>query len=376
MTTQKQIEANRKNAQKSTGPKTDEGKKVCRSNAMKHGLTARLLLPPGMEIAAIQERAGMWNTSFHPFEAFDVWLVESVATESIRIDHCRAHEAVIRERTSLRAEEDLCWDDDRRIAVDDLAVKLPQKPEAIARKLRQTLQGVDWMMERWNGLANIIDFGGQWSEAHIALAMDLMGIPLDLRDAPSILDVPKDLDPSQWYLSVAERELNRLRELQQTSLVNWDATDREAAIHGVEVVPNRALQLVRRYERACNRRLEWAVEQLRARKREPMHQHPKRDHDLSDRRPSYQAEATEPSRADRDEHEAKRFQASSTRAETEVVHHFPMADPIVADALDEPMPRPIMPPSAKLTDAFERPSEPKGNRKARRAAAARARKAR
>ena len=40
MTTQKQLEANRRNAQKSTGPKTDEGKRIASQNSTTHGLTA------------------------------------------------------------------------------------------------------------------------------------------------------------------------------------------------------------------------------------------------------------------------------------------------------------------------------------------------
>lgn len=41
MTTEAQIEANRANAQKSTGPKTPEGKAAVAQNAVKHGLLAR-----------------------------------------------------------------------------------------------------------------------------------------------------------------------------------------------------------------------------------------------------------------------------------------------------------------------------------------------
>jgi len=45
----KQLAANRRNAQKSTGPKTAEGKAITRLNALKHGLLARLEVLPGLE---------------------------------------------------------------------------------------------------------------------------------------------------------------------------------------------------------------------------------------------------------------------------------------------------------------------------------------
>src|SRR4051795_11923521 len=44
MTTFKQIEANRRNAMKSTGPTTAEGKQTSRCNAVRHGLTAETVI--------------------------------------------------------------------------------------------------------------------------------------------------------------------------------------------------------------------------------------------------------------------------------------------------------------------------------------------
>jgi hypothetical protein len=44
MTSFKQIEANRRNAQKSTGPITEEGKLQSRCNAVRHGLTAETII--------------------------------------------------------------------------------------------------------------------------------------------------------------------------------------------------------------------------------------------------------------------------------------------------------------------------------------------
>jgi hypothetical protein len=44
MTSFRQIEANRRNARKSTGPISEEGKRRSRCNAVRHGLTAETVI--------------------------------------------------------------------------------------------------------------------------------------------------------------------------------------------------------------------------------------------------------------------------------------------------------------------------------------------
>jgi hypothetical protein len=46
MTSLRQIESNRRNALKSTGPKTDSGKQRSANNAVRHGLTAETAITP------------------------------------------------------------------------------------------------------------------------------------------------------------------------------------------------------------------------------------------------------------------------------------------------------------------------------------------
>ena len=44
MTSFRQFEANRRNAERSTGPKTEEGKRRSRRNALRHGLCAETVI--------------------------------------------------------------------------------------------------------------------------------------------------------------------------------------------------------------------------------------------------------------------------------------------------------------------------------------------
>ncbi len=55
MTSEKQVQANRRNALKSTGPKTQEGKDIVRHNAVKHGLLSQEVLLPDEDEAAFRE---------------------------------------------------------------------------------------------------------------------------------------------------------------------------------------------------------------------------------------------------------------------------------------------------------------------------------
>ena len=52
MATPAQLAANRANAQRSTGPRSVEGKSVSRFNALKHGVDAASIALPGEDSAA------------------------------------------------------------------------------------------------------------------------------------------------------------------------------------------------------------------------------------------------------------------------------------------------------------------------------------
>jgi hypothetical protein len=85
MSTQQQIEANRLNALKSTGPKSDEGKAKSSMNALRHGLTAeQAVLPHENEDDYEKLREGMLE-SYAPADAAELAIVEELVNANWRL---------------------------------------------------------------------------------------------------------------------------------------------------------------------------------------------------------------------------------------------------------------------------------------------------
>jgi len=84
MATEKQINANRKNAQKSTGPKTDEGKATVSQNAVKHGLFAQSVIygENQVEYEAFHDNFLAEHT---PVGAMELFLAERAANLAWRL---------------------------------------------------------------------------------------------------------------------------------------------------------------------------------------------------------------------------------------------------------------------------------------------------
>ncbi len=91
MTSFRQIEANRRNARKSMGPTSEEGKQRSRCNAVRHGLTAETVIGALEDAEDYQAFFGNWTGAF-----------ARVATVSIDLPEGR-HGAIYRcvEKTSI-----------------------------------------------------------------------------------------------------------------------------------------------------------------------------------------------------------------------------------------------------------------------------------
>ena len=71
MTSLKQIEANRRNALKSTGPRTEAGKQQSARNAVRHGLTAETVIEPIEDVEDYQAFEEAVAAGFDPQTAVE-----------------------------------------------------------------------------------------------------------------------------------------------------------------------------------------------------------------------------------------------------------------------------------------------------------------
>jgi hypothetical protein len=78
MTSDRKAEANRRNALKSTGPKTPEGKAAVRLNALTHGLLSREVLLPGEDEDALRELAESLRAELQPVGELEDVLVDRI----------------------------------------------------------------------------------------------------------------------------------------------------------------------------------------------------------------------------------------------------------------------------------------------------------
>ena len=93
MASQKQIDANRRNTTKSTGPKSNEGKSVAKLNAIKHGLTSKTVVISGEDPDEFEELRRQVEEEFHPVGWRELELVERIAVCTWRLRRLYAVEA-------------------------------------------------------------------------------------------------------------------------------------------------------------------------------------------------------------------------------------------------------------------------------------------
>ncbi len=92
MISEKQLAANRRNAQRSTGPRTGEGKKVSALNARRHNLTGQVTAMTDADRIMHDAFSAAMVESLAPAGAMETQLAQRIATDSWRLNRISAVE--------------------------------------------------------------------------------------------------------------------------------------------------------------------------------------------------------------------------------------------------------------------------------------------
>jgi hypothetical protein len=94
MATEAQISANRSNAQKSTGPRTPEGKAIVSQNAITHGLLARAGVIPGEQEHEFQAHREGLLKQLRPASPLEEVLADRIVDLSWRLQRAARDQEV------------------------------------------------------------------------------------------------------------------------------------------------------------------------------------------------------------------------------------------------------------------------------------------
>ena len=157
MATQAQIDANRKNALKSTGPKSKPGKDKTRFNGLKHGLRAEQVVLPGEDPAEFAAELEGWSDDWKPQSHTRAVLVERAAAASWRLRRSSASRpTVLRELAEAAAAR---FDADRREAIERASTSSRRPRRRPSRCSGPTRTGVDRLIAWWDVLDAALEEG-------------------------------------------------------------------------------------------------------------------------------------------------------------------------------------------------------------------------
>ena len=237
------LEANLRNARRSTGPRTEEGKERAKFNAVTHGMRAETLVLPDEDPQALEDRKAAWNASLSPRDDVEQRAVDDAVTYSWLQDRARRAQTDRLTANILnygveqaKATEKEVLDLGRRLFTDRMGPVVfyptvdehrnvfttrhpstsyagkenedPDRPGELVLDLQSTLLGCEWLLGEWAGLKAIVDEGQPWLSSDKLKAVRLLGKQpfdaLDNRDVAMVFLAASVLkaDKRPWYWEI------------------------------------------------------------------------------------------------------------------------------------------------------------------------------
>ena len=175
---------NQINAQKSTGPTTQEGKNISRGNSLIHGLAAQVLMLPDEQLDGVEAQANAWTEACQPQGHDEETLVGQLTLTSLRLARIARAEAATLSEQVRNARTD--WHKTQEYKLVECTRLLRTDPAIALIDLKSFGAGVEWMIEKWLGLQDAFKRFECWNT--LALIKDAIrlqgGDPEQMRYEP------------------------------------------------------------------------------------------------------------------------------------------------------------------------------------------------
>ena len=248
--------ANRTNAQKSTGPKTQAGKEKSKMNAVKHGILCDQLIIMGGEgqedLTAFEElRAGL-RAHYQPVGPLEDILVQMMTGYLWKGRRAQRYEGGAIQR-QIEHQQDL-----------ETARREGRFQEALAagESLEESVLGLQHLLEKLEVATEEVQ-RGDWSVESSGFLEDHFRDRIRVPPAPKkpMDSLPDDVERKQLLKELRvqrDRLRERLREVEAT-----EQREGDARVRSYMLPEGRDLDLVLRYEAAIDKKLHKVMDRLR-----------------------------------------------------------------------------------------------------------------
>ena len=177
------------------------------------------------------------------------------------------HDAAETFRLSTRSAD---YSNERKIAVIQLGKGIKKQPDLVVLQLEQTAEGCDWLINRWKNLALafVEDRDADWDATDREMALDLIGVPLDLRRRCPLLG-PESSEGISQRMMIAHHQIERLQFRKSSDgLSNRAEREQDAEVAGTLRTPDANQKRIAREIATAERSLRFAIKELKQHQKE------------------------------------------------------------------------------------------------------------
>ncbi|HWE35916.1 MAG TPA: hypothetical protein VG406_05030 [Isosphaeraceae bacterium] len=166
-----QFAARRANAQKATGPRTDEGKARAAKNALLHGLCSLAPVLPGEDPAEFERLLALWIKEQQPTTEEERNLVFNMCCATVAIGRVRKADAAAASARIRQAGE--AFDAGRAQSLTETTALVGRGRQDLIVPLLARADGVRWLIARWEELDEQLTGSGhlcpEWRERMLTM---------------------------------------------------------------------------------------------------------------------------------------------------------------------------------------------------------------